>query len=183
MAKIIISVLLALSLIGNSHHSFSQIYSPERTSLIQRYKAEIGVREATGNNDGEDVEKYLKTVWLGPGYPWCAAFVKWCLKPFNVADYSKITGAAASLNRPDKHVYFNKKFLTEILPGDVFTLWYNSLGRIGHTGFTNGWANRAAGLAYTVEGNTNGGGSRDGDGVYLRIRAVSGMYSINRWVK
>lgn len=183
MAKIITNIILAACLLCSSLNSFSQVYTPERSCLIQVYKSQIGVREASGRNDGAAVEMYLKSVGLGKGYAWCAAFVKWCLKPFNVDGYTKITGAAASLNVTSKHVYFKRQYAAEILPGDVFTLWYARLGRIGHTGFTNGWSNRASGMIYTVEGNTNGGGSRDGDGVYLRIRNVGSIYSINRWLR
>ena len=183
MAKIFIGFLLAACLLGNSHICFSQIYSAQRTCLIARYKSQIGVREKTGHNDGQDVEKYLKTVGLGKGYAWCAAFVKWSLAPFNVPDYKKITGAAASLNVTSKHLYYKKHFLGEILPGDVGTLYYASLGRIGHTFFVNSWSNRSSGMTYTVEGNTSGSGSRDGEGVYLRIRSIGSMYSVNRWIK
>lgn len=183
MAKIIINLILAACFFCGSTNCFSQVYTPERTLLIKVYKSQIGVREATGHNDGASVEKYLKSVGLGKGYAWCAAFVKWCLKPFNVDDYTKITGSAASLNITSKHVYFKRHYTAEILPGDVFTLWYSSLGRIGHTGFVNGWSNKGSGLIYTVEGNTNGGGGREGDGVYLRIRNIGGVYSINRWIQ
>ena len=43
-------------------------------------EAKRGVKERTNNNDGSDVEKYLKTVKLGPGEnsAWCGAFVNWC---------------------------------------------------------------------------------------------------------
>ena len=41
--------------------------------------SQVGIREATGNNDGTDVEKYLKSGGLGKGYPWCGSFVNWTL--------------------------------------------------------------------------------------------------------
>ncbi len=48
-----------------------------RKQIKQIYTAEIGVREKTGNNDGERVEEYLAVTQLGTGYAWCAAFVSW----------------------------------------------------------------------------------------------------------
>lgn len=33
-----------------------------QTCVEARFLKEVGVREATGNNDGKDVEKYLKSV-------------------------------------------------------------------------------------------------------------------------
>ena len=43
------------------------------------YRAELGVREATGRNDGSRVEEYLRYVGLKKGQPWCASFVCWAL--------------------------------------------------------------------------------------------------------
>ncbi|WP_257667477.1 CHAP domain-containing protein [Parapedobacter tibetensis] len=50
------------------------------------YTTEIGVREATGNNDGDRVAEYLRYCGLGEGYSWCAAFVSWC---FGQAGYAE----------------------------------------------------------------------------------------------
>ncbi|WP_164111712.1 MULTISPECIES: hypothetical protein [Sphingobacterium] len=49
-----------------------------RPSIIAIASAEIGVKEATGNNDGKRVEEYLRYTDLGKGYDWCASFVSWC---------------------------------------------------------------------------------------------------------
>src|SRR5690606_18906079 len=48
-----------------------------RTQIKQIYSAEIGVREATGKNDGQRVEEYLAATQLGKGYAWCASFISW----------------------------------------------------------------------------------------------------------
>lgn len=48
-----------------------------RNKVKQIYTAEIGVREATGKNDGKRVEEYLAITNLGKGYAWCAAFISW----------------------------------------------------------------------------------------------------------
>lgn len=143
------------------------------------YTAQIGVREKTGKNDGVQVEAYLKTVGLPKGYAWCAAFVKWCLLQSGIT--TKTNGAAASFHSSQRLVFFKNKFLREPQPGDVFTLYYPHLGRIGHTGFYDGRLN--AHIYYTVEGNTNGAGSREGDGVYRKYRSFKSTYSINRWTK
>jgi hypothetical protein len=94
----------------------------------------------------------------------------------------QINGMAMSLHKATNQVYFNRVYYSDPLPGDVFTLYYPALKRIGHTGFFNGWANKGS-TYYSVEGNTSPGGSRDGQGVYLRIRTVQGTYSINRWLQ
>src|SRR5690625_7962005 len=48
-----------------------------RERLHAVYAAEVGVREATGNNDGLEGEAYVATTNLDAGYPWCAAVVSW----------------------------------------------------------------------------------------------------------
>lgn len=185
MAKIIFPFVLAIAIHCNSLDCFSQVYSPCRTAVINNYKSQIGVREKTGKNDGVEVEKYLKTVGLGKGYAWCAAFVKWALITgvVNIDAEKLINAMALSLHKADKIVYFKGKYKEDLLPADVFTLWYNRLNRIGHTGFFNGWANKNLGTYYTVEGNTSTAGSREGDGVYLRIREIKSTYSITKWIE
>ncbi len=151
--------------------------------ISEAYTAEIGVKELTGKNDGARVEAYLKTVGLGKGFAWCAAFVKYCLLKAGVREATRINGMALSVHDPSRFVYFKGKYYAELKRSDVFTLYYTSLGRIGHTGFYDGWANKSMGTYFSVEGNTNGGGSRDGDGVYRRVRQIGGTYSINRWTR
>ena len=41
-------------------------------------EANKGVREV-GKNAGPDVEKYLHSLGMTKGSPWCAAFVSWCV--------------------------------------------------------------------------------------------------------
>lgn len=183
MAKIIIGFWLVGFLFLGSISGFSQaVVSSKRNAVIAVYKSQIGVREKTGNNDGAAVEVYLRTVGLDKGYAWCAAFVKWCLVKGGVLQAAAINGMAASCQRKESLVFYQNRWQEQPLQADVFCLYYKSLGRIGHTGFFDGWANRSMGTYYAVEGNTNGGGSRDGDGVYRRIRQVAATHSISRWV-
>ena len=47
---------------------------------VQYAISQLGVVEVPlGSNKGKDVEKYLKSVGLGGGFPWCMAFVYWCV--------------------------------------------------------------------------------------------------------
>lgn len=64
--------------------------------------------------------------------------------------------------------------------GDVFTIWNIKLKRIAHTGFFHRQINST--IYETVEGNTNDGGSREGDGVYKRRRSIHSTHSITRWL-
>ena len=68
-------------------------------------------------------------------------------------------------------------------PGDVFTLYYANMKRVGHVGFIEIWDDpRADDWVFTVEGNTNGEGSREGDGVHRRRRLKRSIYTIANYL-
>lgn len=146
-------------------------------SVDSVYLSQIGVREATGKNDGVQVEKYLKSVNLGKGYAWCAAFVKWCFDQAGIK--TTITAWSPSAHNSKNVIYYKSKFYKEPQSGDVFTIYYPSLKRIGHTGFYHKKINDK--IYSTVEGNTNSAGSREGDGVYMKYRSFNATNSITRW--
>ncbi len=147
--------------------------------VLKVAKSQVGVREA-GTNRGPDVDKYLSSVGLKPppGNPWCMAFVYWCfekasqtmgrgnpavksghcLTVWNNATGKKVSGSEA-VNNPAK-----------IKPGYVFIMDYG--GGKGHTGFV---VSVNGGIVTTIEGNTNDGGSREGDGVYQRSRKINSI--------
>lgn len=51
------------------------------TPWIDFDRSQLGVKEATGNNDGADVDKYLATANLaGTKLAWCGCFVNWSLE-------------------------------------------------------------------------------------------------------
>lgn len=159
-------------------HEPVYVYTAPVDSIIDAvYMSQVGVREATGNNDGKDVEKYLRSVKTPKGSAWCAAFVKWCFDESGVR--TTITAWSPTAHNRYNIVYSNSSQVKEIQRGDVFTLYYPKLKRIGHTGFVR----RKFGMnsLETVEGNTNSAGSREGDGVYIKIRPKSSIYSITRW--
>ena len=65
----------------------------------------------------------------------------------------------------------------KIQAGDLFTLYYRRLGRVGHVGIVGGMIGKNTIMTY--EGNTNEGGSREGDGVFRKarpIRSLEGVY-------
>ena len=153
--------------------------SLSQSCVVETYKSQIGVREATGHNDGKQVEAYLKSVKLGKGYAWCAAFVKWTFDQCGIK--TTINAMALSTHRKGHFVYNKGVKYKEPQAGDVFTLYYPKLKRIGHTGFFDKEINDK--IFRTVEGNTNSAGSREGDGVYVKYRSYKATYSINRWVE
>ncbi|RZK66519.1 MAG: CHAP domain-containing protein [Pedobacter sp.] len=134
-------------------------------------KSQIGVRETSGKNDGIEVEKYLAYTGNKKGEPWCASFVSW------------VFGKAGCLQ--PKSAWSPALFPNNVQTQDptramVFGIYYPKIKRIAHCGLVskvNGnWI-------YTIEGNTNVDGSREGDGVYQRIRHQRIIKVYADWLK
>ena len=171
MAKgIILTALLGLSVavVGNPRGG---------DELIKTYTSFVGVKEKTGNNDGYEVGLFLNSAGLKEGFAWCAAFVNYVCK---------LSGVETPANAPAWSPSWFPKAKT--IPketasrGDVFGLFYSNLKRIGHVGFIDeNWSEKGATIR-TVEGNTNGDGSREGDGVYIKHRNKKQIYKVSRWI-
>lgn len=157
---------LLISLCANGQGSVRQ-------NVIDTALSQVGVREATGHNDGAAVEKYLKVCKLGKGYAWCAAFLAW---DFEVNKVPALKTAWGPSWFPK-----NKTTLHPViaLPGDVFGLWIGE--RIAHVGFIYKWPLNGK-TVITIEGNTNQAGSREGDGVYVKRRLVRQIYATSKWL-
>ncbi|MBX3095670.1 MAG: CHAP domain-containing protein [Fimbriimonadaceae bacterium] len=145
----------------------------ERSLILAAHDADQRRVRERGANRGQEVAQYLKTVGLGPGYPWCAAFVAhhWLaaggeknrlpLRPASVCSWVR-SGGFRVTNDPG-----------EVRRADAFA-WCRDNGT-GHMGFIVQVIRTPVGVwIRTIEGNTNAAGSRDGDGVYRRTR---------RWTK
>ena len=141
-----------------------------RQRVIDTALTQVGVREATGKNDGAQVEKYLRVVGLGKGYAWCAAFISWVYKVNRITTF-KTAWAPAWFTK-------NARAANETpQPGDVFGLWIKN--RIGHVGLVYKWGPK---YVVTIEGNTNEAGSREGDGVYVKRRLTKQIYKTANWI-
>jgi hypothetical protein len=139
---------------------------------------QLGVHEDPGNqNKGKEVEKYLKSVGLGPGYAWCMAFVYWC---FNEAaermgrqNPAYKTGGVMLQWKQRKEKF--RALTTQ--SGDIFIMDYGK--GVGHTGIVEKVEND---VVHTIEGNTNDEGSREGYEVCRRIRQRSKILGYLRFV-
>lgn len=144
---------------------------------------QVGVREATGNNDGKMVEIYQKSTNSPKNSSWCASFVKWCFDQCGIS--TTITAWSPSAENRKDIIYKNNRFYKEPKTGDVFTIYSISKKRIVHTGFYYKFYNSR--IYESVEGNTsphaNIGSTQDvnGDGVYRKLRSYNATYSISRW--
>ena len=155
----------------NYQGSNDQIFIRQKTDrLLEIAKSQIGVREATGNNDGEEVEKYLAYTGNKKGEPWCAAFVSWV---FGQAGYKEPrTAWSPSLFPKSRQV-------KEARPASIFGIYFADKKRIAHVGLVE---TQQGDWLYTLEGNTNVAGSREGDGVYSKIRHLRTINSFANWL-
>lgn len=136
----------------------------------------VGVREATGRNDGPEVEYFLAGVDMQRGVAWCGAFayaahVEAGIRPPGKASayaWSPTWFSTASRDIP----------IDRCEAGDVMGIYFPSLGRIAHVGIVE-W--RDGNVITTIEGNTNDALSRDGDGVYRKRRKAGTIKATARW--
>ena len=141
---------------------------------------QIGVVEAPGHtNRGKDVEKYLASVGLGPGLPWCMAFVYWCYNQASiesgVASFLIRTGGVMhqwNEQQPTKKINVSAAIKNPaiIKPGAVFIMDFGK--GTGHTGLVE---KIVGDLVHTIEGNTNDEGSREGYEGCRRTRKLSAI--------
>jgi hypothetical protein len=149
----------------------------KRERLIKTYTKYIGVKEATGNNDGYQVGLFLNSAGLKEGFAWCAAFVNYCHKQACIDVPLKAQAWSPSWFPASRVI--SKESAKR---GDVFGLYYQHLKRIGHVGFLDeDWDDKGSTIL-TVEGNTNGDGSREGDGVYRKRRNKKQIYKVSSWI-
>lgn len=149
-----------------------------RERLADTLLSYLHVRELTGNNDGQEVEMFVEASGLdGKGqHPWCAAFISYIYQAngLGVPPYS----ARAAAWFPPERIISDKDAVT----GDVYSLYYPNLGRIGHIGmYLLPYLNETP---YVVggEGNTNAEGSREGNQVAKRLRPRATIHNSANWV-
>lgn len=151
---------------------------------IAAARKELGVTEVNFSNSGPRVNQYLASVGLGPGHPWCAAFVHWVCDQAKVPE-STWDGLTNKAYCPTIESWARSKGILHETParGDFLLLqmWDNQGQYSGHIGFVEAIDN---GNIHTIEGNTSpqgsGGSDANGGGVYARIRAVSSSKYV-RW--
>ena len=195
MAKtIILSYLLFLIPL----YAYTGVPSDNSDCLSEyNYKAGVAVQIAdsfegikeVGNNQGFDnknFEQMMFEVGWWKGAAWCAFSLKLI---YNLAGIkTTVTGwSPTAYNK--KHIIFTDGKLREpIKPGDSGTLSYakykNNLKRfkaIGHAFIIKKTVGNSA--VVTGEGNTDGNGSREGNGFYEKIRPLNANIHITRWDK
>jgi hypothetical protein len=143
-------------------------------SLQETYTSQIGIREATDNNDGIEVEQYLASCKLKKGFSWCAAFVNWCFNKSGINTGIKSPACSPSWFADSSKVVYRKEWTKmdyKSKPGHVFGLYFPSKKRIAHVGFID---YEDKNNFYTVEGNIK-------NGVYRNIRPKKSIYIISSY--
>lgn len=153
-----------------------------RMKLVDIARAEVGVVEVPkDSNKGSRVQQYQRATNLGgTGWPYCAAFVCWCVKEW-LRDgavrkaLNLRTLAAAEAWRPktaaafgfhtwaaDKGLLIMSDSMDHTLhTADIMTFDMSHVGLV--TDDTGAYVS-------TIEGNTGASGSRDGGGVWAKTR-------------
>ncbi len=171
-------------LFRHGSRGFSSLHSFEMTERVLNIaRAEVGVREATGLNDGKRVEEYLALVGLPKGHPYCAAFISWVFKK---AGYDQPRTAWSPALFPKERVVGNSsrdlsslRFPRDEGKGLVFGIYFPGLKRIAHCGFVS---QIKGDWIHTIEANTSLPGSREGDGVYARTRHFRTIRCYADWI-
>ncbi|WP_053405172.1 hypothetical protein [Persicobacter sp. CCB-QB2] len=174
-------LLLILSLYSLSSIGQERTEQQIRDELDSTFLLQVGVREATGKNDGPEVEMYLASCGLGKGFAWCGAQMNWGFLENDLVP-PKSAAWSPSWFPNDKVIYKKGKSLTGKPPqkSDVMGIYFASKKRIAHVGHVHRWPPDSD-YTITIEGNTNGAGSREGDGVYKKRRLKRQLW-IADWV-
>ena len=166
-------------------------------TLARIAESQVGKHEVGGNNLGADVVEYQKATWLTPAaWPWCAAFVCWC-----VFQAIKALAMAPAWPRPrtagayDLEAWANGKYgkmlnafrvfssnpkdpATWPRRGDILTFTWS------HCGICTGY-DVAARRVQTVEGNAGLDLTSDtttGDGVVAKNQHIKNIRRLIRYV-
>jgi len=138
--------------------------------LLDVARSQLGVHE-----DPPYSNRVKYTEAYGMVGPWCDMYVWWC---------GRESGNEVVIGRfaftPSHEAWFRAQgrevAIRDAQPGDI--VFFNFIGRTSHVGIVE--ANRGDGLV-TIEGNTNGSGSRDGGSVIRHFRSwSSGIVSVHR---
>ena len=147
--------------------------------LVEIACREIGVEEVNGTNCGAEVNEYKAATTLPSkeSWPWCAAFVCWCVKK---AMEATATSESATFKRPKTAGAFDfenwslkqgAETQTKREPGDDIRAGDIVIFKFSHIGIAVADANGAT--VECVEGNTDSDGSREGGGVFRKTRKLS----------
>lgn len=126
---------------------------------------EVGFHEGKTGGQWNNRTQYAGEVpglaWAD-GQPWCAVFVSWLATKAGAADLFPRTASCDA-----GAAWFKARGQWSEYPAVGAQVFYGTPADLSHTGFVIAYD---ADTITTVEGNTNVNGSREGDGVYRKVR-------------
>lgn len=152
--------------------------------FINTLKERLGTKEKTGNNDGEAVEAILASCGINIPAPWCACFLHDGLIRMGLEGGPKVNPGLSSnwFRDPNKITWVRDRDSKKMTfqKGWVGGIYFRSKGRIAHIFAII--EDTHDGYVITIEGNTDSQGSREGNGVFIRIRNKSEIYMTADWL-
>ena len=153
--------------------------SASADKVVAIAQKEVGYKEGV-NNDS----KY--GAWYGLNHQsWCAMFVSWCFGQSNLTsliDSGAKGYASCSLFEAWARQHNLIVPTNSVQAGDILLFDFYNKGVSEHTGIATGGIDPHTHLIPTVEGNTapEGGNQTNGDGVYIKHRAISTIRAVVR---
>ncbi|GAA4362734.1 hypothetical protein GCM10023185_30940 [Hymenobacter saemangeumensis] len=158
--------------------------------MLEVGSARLHIREATGRNDGPEVELAQRLAGAKKGDPWCGCEM-YMQQRLSGLPWPKWPAAARnwSLGTDARTFYITgvRGSLDSIRLGHIVTFYYPNLGRVGHVGRAVGFsrpvrAGRPVRGFIVRSGNTGRGGGRDGAGVYDVFYPAYSIYAASNWL-
>jgi len=154
-----------------------------RARIVERAISEIGDVETDGNNRGPAPRKFLASVGLGEGHPYCGAGIYWCYREEGDTLLPARQFALAAKWHPVARRIRGKGALsdtTAILPADITGHWFESMNGIHHVNLIV----QDKGKYLDIVGfNTTDGFNRDGTGVYRKLILKGQASCVSRWIE
>lgn len=138
----------------------------------------LGVHDnrPTSKNTGPDIDQFLSSVNLTPGYPWCASFMYFCFREaamkMGVKNPCPKTGSAVQLYlraEPICRVSNPTIGSLYVLDDAPLSKWLGATDipvGTGHTGIVSSLTDDGLSVDQEISGNTDKGGSRVGGAVW-----------------
>jgi hypothetical protein len=144
-------------------------------TALELARGYVGIREIGGNNRGPEIERWLANVGRPPGDPWCMAFA-WSVvdEACRRIELPNPIPPCASVVRMWESLPDGCKLAEPVVGCWAFHRDADN-PRLGHVGFIDALERGGTGT-FSIEGNSNGEGSRTGGGVWRhtpRLRPLS----------
>lgn len=154
------------------------------TQFLAVCNAFVGFAEQEPNR-GQVVDAFIRSCGLKPPQPWCAAFLSYCGErafsvygrsqwPVPMSAACKVIGEWAAKQRV---LYKSGE------PGDLVLFYYPKYKRFAHIGVLVAPVAGKKHTWVTIEGNTSGGGTREGYKVNRHLNRVIDPAQGHRFVR